>query len=839
MTKIGNKANFAQQLKDERERLIAAIERKIAEEIAKTDADNSQEVRAKFSRDALRNSIQLVVALGEAQCFWFCFWREGHGEANAYDEKDFPGIRDCTHDTDDKEVAKILGLSDSTLLYAEKVERQWIINTTYSDTAAEPVAYNLIKMHKQSKEREKQDAKKKSQIKQITDLLRQFGVWVSFLTLALAVFLSPIGLDNLAAAFAFLWAALVFALAALIAQSITRSLKVGVSFLIVAAAIGVGYFLWRASQPHFAITAFDTLKSDPNAYELTDMLIWNQNNLDEYGVGITFTLQIRPIYYGKQQFGQVIVLIAGDSDNPPLEKPLWSDFRAGVSTQQIQLTLPELLRASGLKTNSNPPNNIFSSGDLPFQQAKLTVRVVPAGDKTHTWDSTEIAIRNAPWEIRSSLVSRNGRREADVYVKNLGGAGEFTVRYHLARIEELTGPSTTIEAWNEPRELVYLKRGEFFTNTVPLPSGLAQGRYLLEIYAVKRQNFVQFEDTSATWENLNSLDSPWWFGRYPTDILNFVETFELLLDATIKAEWERLRDEQDIDLGLAIGPVEDVTSGTGTVGLQQEFQKGEIYVHNGQSYALYGPILEHYKDLGGVQYEKLGFPISRIQNVISSSGTEGMMMEFEGPGDPNPSTVIYASSKGVATIREWIGWVYPKDENGHEGWLGFPLADEKQFADSRVQVFEHGYIVYPQPYVGGERDYRRPIAYPYLASRGTLFDVQADQPWQDTGVQIQSGDRATIVQVDGAWTEWESGQEPYDANGNVDVGPQEGAELPSVAVGALIGRIGGDDGYLFPVGRWGVLVFPVQGTLYLAMNDHRYEDNAGFITVQIMVEPSE
>ena len=50
---------------------------------------------------------------------------------------------------------------------------------------------------------------------------------------------------------------------------------------------------------------------------------------------------------------------------------------------------------------------------------------------------------------------------------------------------------TFIDAWNEPGELVRLERGEFFTDTVQLPSGLARGRYLLEVYAVKKQNYVQ------------------------------------------------------------------------------------------------------------------------------------------------------------------------------------------------------------------------------------------------------------------------------------------------------------------------------------------------------------
>lgn len=148
MARIDYRANFAQKLKDELERLITAIEHKIAK-IAETDADVSPEIKAEFSGDVLRDNILLVVALGEAQYFWLCYWRDGHGGAYAYDEDDFPKLRDCNRYADAKEVAKTVGLSDSRFLYTEKVERRWIINTTYSKAAAKPIAYNLVQMHKQ------------------------------------------------------------------------------------------------------------------------------------------------------------------------------------------------------------------------------------------------------------------------------------------------------------------------------------------------------------------------------------------------------------------------------------------------------------------------------------------------------------------------------------------------------------------------------------------------------------------------------------------------------------------------------------------------------------------
>jgi len=68
--------------------------------------------------------------------------------------------------------------------------------------------------------------------------------------------------------------------------------------------------------------------------------------MSTYAMGITFTLQVLPTYYGRPKLGQVIALISGDGGNSPLEKPLWSNFDSTSDPVQIYLTLPELLSAS-------------------------------------------------------------------------------------------------------------------------------------------------------------------------------------------------------------------------------------------------------------------------------------------------------------------------------------------------------------------------------------------------------------------------------------------------------------------------------------------------------------
>jgi hypothetical protein len=624
--------------------------------------------------------------------------------------------------------------------------------------------------------------------------------------------------------------------------SVRRAIKVLVTIAIVVADVGLMYCIYLLSQPRFEIEAFETLPGDNNAYELTDQLIDNHDRLDEYGVVITFTLQIRPIYEGKQQFGRAVAIVSGKGGTLP-PKLVWHDFSSESKTATIHLTLTDLLEASGLEKNSDPPVNPFRPGGPHFQQAKLIVQIARAVAPGAPWASEEITIRNAPWESRSDMVWRNGRCEVDVYLRNLGGAGDFTFRYQLVRLDEeinsspypMSSGTTYVTAWYEPTDLIRLNAGDFFTDTVSVPDDLIPGRYLLEVYPIKKQEYVTFE-SGATWEDLE-METPWWFGGSPKRKHLFV-TPESPVAPIIRAEWEQL-DDQGIDLGIALKPAEAVTSATGATGQHQVFQKGEIYVHDGQSYAIYGSILDHYLELGGVRYDRLGFPVSPIQAVTSTSGTEGTMMEFEGQGSPHPLSAIYASRKGVAAASQWIRLVYSEENGGHSGWLGFPLADEQNYTDSTIQMFEYGYVVYSYPFVGEDRDWGRPpVAYPYLASRGTLFDVHAGQSWQDTGVQVQPEDRVTIVQVGGAWTHYRWGVEVYDANGFAGL-TQDDTQLPSVPVGTLIVRMGEDDAHMLSVGRWSVLTAPAEGTLYLAMNDNNYEDNAGFITVQIVVEHSE
>ena len=143
----------------------------------------------------------------------------------------------------------------------------------------------------------------------------------------------------------------------------------------------------------------------------------------------------------------------------------------------------------------------------------------------------------------------------------------------------------------------------------------------------------------------------------------------------------------------------------------QKFQAGEIYAYGGNAFALYGPVLDHYRELlsGPVKdlaAPKLGLPITAVQTVTSSTGVVGAPAQFSSEATGQPTAAIYVSSKGSGAVWGGFRQLYFDQEGGHTGWLGFPLADEQYFADSVIQLFESGYLVYYFPKVpDNQRDW--------------------------------------------------------------------------------------------------------------------------------------
>jgi hypothetical protein len=181
--------------------------------------------------------------------------------------------------------------------------------------------------------------------------------------------------------------------------------------------------------------------------------------------------------------------------------------------------------------------------------------------------------------------------------------------------------------------------------------------------------------------------------------------------------------------------------------------------------------------------------------------------------------------------------------------LGLPISNIIYYADSEIQLFRNGYISYYYPVTGVDEDGdairnwdHEPTAYRYLSSHnrdaGILFEIEATEVWQDTGLQIDPGEYLRIVQIGGAWSNGTEPPESFDANGNPNSPPADQRILSSAYGGALIGKVG-DEGDPFFIGRWYEITSEKEGTLYLAMNDSEYGDNNGIIVVQIIHDPEE
>ncbi|CAH0337457.1 hypothetical protein FVB9288_03219 [Flavobacterium sp. CECT 9288] len=133
---------------------------------------------------------------------------------------------------------------------------------------------------------------------------------------------------------------------------------------------------------------------------------------------------------------------------------------------------------------------------------------------------------------------------------------------------------------------------------------------------------------------------------------------------------------------------------------------------------------------------------------------------------------------------------------------------------------------------------------------GTNFTVQANQPWQSTGINIVQGSSTVVVSfVSGAWTADpnDNGGKLYDANGSPDiVVPVNQPLYPmvNVAMGALVGRVNG--GTPFLIGDGAIVPNGSSGLLEVCINDDLtgaygagLTDNTGAVKISLTSTPSE
>jgi hypothetical protein len=128
-----------------------------------------------------------------------------------------------------------------------------------------------------------------------------------------------------------------------------------------------------------------------------------------------------------------------------------------------------------------------------------------------------------------------------------------------------------------------------------------------------------------------------------------------------------------------------------------------------------------------------------------------------------------------------------------------------------------------------------PLATPGI-QWNTIKDIESGRLWQDTGIQVQSGQRLLIEVVSGEWRK--SPNDPFlDGLGSGYVCRESDCiePLSGHPTDALIGRIGE---HVFFVGQRLELVADQAGTLSLRMNDGDGDmwDNEGTLRVGVLIQ---
>jgi len=115
-----------------------------------------------------------------------------------------------------------------------------------------------------------------------------------------------------------------------------------------------------------------------------------------------------------------------------------------------------------------------------------------------------------------------------------------------------------------------------------------------------------------------------------------------------------------------------------------------------------------------------------------------------------------------------------------------------------------------------------------VMSAGAI-NVQANQPWTDTGITVKKGDRIYFT-TNGQITVGPGFV--ATADGSSTAGARPGLPVPAMAAGGLIARV--NNGAPFPVGSNSqAIVMPTDGRLYVGVNDDNFGDNSGFFAVSI------
>jgi hypothetical protein len=183
--------------------------------------------------------------------------------------------------------------------------------------------------------------------------------------------------------------------------------------------------------------------------------------------------------------------------------------------------------------------------------------------------------------------------------------------------------------------------------------------------------------------------------------------------------------------------------------------------------------------------------------LTAGSSAKGRLVQIkggEGSGDEGPRVYIFRTSDGQERT-------YPPDQVARIYLGSYPFEAGVVDRPAEAAVAAH---VPP----GGIR-------------------VPATAGWVSTGITVRKGD-LVFFQTTGEVQLSDNGADRARAPGTPRMA--QGAPLPSVNAGALIGRIGAR-GVPFGIGDQASVPMPGDGTLFLAVNDDERGDNAGEFVV--------
>ena len=133
---------------------------------------------------------------------------------------------------------------------------------------------------------------------------------------------------------------------------------------------------------------------------------------------------------------------------------------------------------------------------------------------------------------------------------------------------------------------------------------------------------------------------------------------------------------------------------------------------------------------------------------------------------------------------------------------------------------------------------KTPVPTPTVRTWWTIF-VRANKSWQDTGVEILSGERLLVGDISGLWSPWPGYFLDYHGCTDSAVCSQDKnqpSNLSSVALhAALIGKIGNAEP--FAVENGDLIDATTSGNIFLRINDWYLDDNSGTLTIRLQIAP--